>query len=882
MASAVVISGRRSKATPVINKPVLVVPRTNSSSSASSSQKAKGVSVDTLFEFDSTLFAIPPPTIAQLDALRDSLLQRQQSVSLATMLGGPGPDQAPALARPAQPTLAPTPTQNSTAPAPNNNLASCSAPPFTFDSLLPPLDFSAFLADDLMLTDICPALPNTPAGANERALEAEFLTDEAFFDPGEEKTQATCSQKIEHSDPPCPDATADPLSSPDNPALPYMPQFAWIDTENPHVPPPALDEQQLFDFYSTHHDPSFIDFYDNNKVEEESKTVQMADLNLLVAPQNTATAMKGVVYHNHLDDMDADDLDDQHSDDIEEEDPQLSEDDDDDFFGLESTPITTIVSIPLPPQRSSLAAPTISTTPTVPTTTTTAKKSTRAAAAAAAAATKPHLATVSPPESTKKSSKPTTTLPATSPTLSSSTTAPPPPPQPPVVKRGRGRPRKIVAPAPPPPPPALPAYDSTNLVARLTATSASSTANLPPTHKKRKTTSSPSTAADDDEDEDDDEMAYYLRMAEAATSNGATNLGSSGEPESVLSRPLKNEDAAALSLHKFKPQRAMDPDLAKEYMALKDPQLNSKERRQLRNKLSARSFRERRKEYIDTLEAELRRVVSENVVLQSQVSTANSERDMYKALMLDLQTQLGGIKLEPTRASSSSLSTESMNVAEDTSTTSAAADVEESRVSKLAASSCKSKDHRAGSSSATTTTTTATAATATPSSRGNNSATGRNFENSVSVHTVTVSPPSPRIGGVSDRVLSWLQRGGGAGGGWDEVELLKRGYQGVVGVSNGYIPAAVTECKGCAGGEESSVGDDVETLYGDEEEEESVVVVVVAEEDSGSVEEDDDEDDDVSLLGEEEEDGLERLMQRLDMGGVRPEEAVWRLMGQKF
>ncbi|ORY31122.1 hypothetical protein BCR33DRAFT_724072 [Rhizoclosmatium globosum] len=40
----------------------------------------------------------------------------------------------------------------------------------------------------------------------------------------------------------------------------------------------------------------------------------------------------------------------------------------------------------------------------------------------------------------------------------------------------------------------------------------------------------------------------------------------------------------------------MDPDLAREYLVLKDPSLTSKERRQLRNKLSARSFRERRKE----------------------------------------------------------------------------------------------------------------------------------------------------------------------------------------------------------------------------------------------------------------------------------------------
>ena len=73
---------------------------------------------------------------------------------------------------------------------------------------------------------------------------------------------------------------------------------------------------------------------------------------------------------------------------------------------------------------------------------------------------------------------------------------------------------------------------------------------------------------------------------------------------------------------------------------LKDPSLSSKERRQLRNKLSARSFRERRKEYMDTLEAEVRRHINIANSLREELSSVKNERDSLKSLVNDLVSRL--------------------------------------------------------------------------------------------------------------------------------------------------------------------------------------------------------------------------------------------------
>ncbi|KAI9254240.1 Oligosaccharyltransferase subunit Ribophorin II-domain-containing protein [Sporodiniella umbellata] len=93
-------------------------------------------------------------------------------------------------------------------------------------------------------------------------------------------------------------------------------------------------------------------------------------------------------------------------------------------------------------------------------------------------------------------------------------------------------------------------------------------------------------------------------------------------------------------------------DFRHKYDNLSDTQLKamtSKERRQLRNKISARNFRNRRKEYVGTLEAELDEQKAENnrlklelSWLQTEVNTLTSENEQLK-----LELSLGSI-VQPT------------------------------------------------------------------------------------------------------------------------------------------------------------------------------------------------------------------------------------------
>ncbi|KAI8612577.1 hypothetical protein BC830DRAFT_549695 [Chytriomyces sp. MP71] len=130
-----------------------------------------------------------------------------------------------------------------------------------------------------------------------------------------------------------------------------------------------------------------------------------------------------------------------------------------------------------------------------------------------------------------------------------------------------------------------------------------------------------------------------MKMAEAAAMGKEL-------PKRTTPLVTSEEDAAKLSLHKFRPQRPMAPDLAHQYLALKNPELDSKQRRQLRNKLSARSFRERRKEYIDSIEQELRRIVGENAAQKRELEAVREERDALKREVEGLRGRMVGLKIE--------------------------------------------------------------------------------------------------------------------------------------------------------------------------------------------------------------------------------------------
>ncbi|KAK0639130.1 hypothetical protein B0T16DRAFT_432055 [Cercophora newfieldiana] len=80
--------------------------------------------------------------------------------------------------------------------------------------------------------------------------------------------------------------------------------------------------------------------------------------------------------------------------------------------------------------------------------------------------------------------------------------------------------------------------------------------------------------------------------------------GSQGMPHLNISRPKKDEE---------------DMDEDERLLASEEgKKLSSKERRQLRNKVSARAFRSRRKEYITQLEAEIANKVTENGTLRTE------------------------------------------------------------------------------------------------------------------------------------------------------------------------------------------------------------------------------------------------------------------------
>ncbi|KAJ3410110.1 hypothetical protein CcCBS67573_g00927 [Chytriomyces confervae] len=207
------------------------------------------------------------------------------------------------------------------------------------------------------------------------------------------------------------------------------------------------------------------------------------------------------------------------------------------------------------------------------------------------------------------------------------------------VKRPRGRPRKVVDPNQP---------IETATKKRKASNSmlpVSHTVTVPVVSAESESVVIPAVLKEEVEDDDED-MNYMMKMAEASLNGTLPKNAVHPPPGPLLPRPLNPSDAAKLSLHKFKPQRPMDSDLAQQYLALKNPNLNSKERRQLRNKLSARSFRERRKEYIDTLEAELCRIVQENVTMSQDLEEARKEREAFKARVEALESTMGKLDLQ--------------------------------------------------------------------------------------------------------------------------------------------------------------------------------------------------------------------------------------------
>ncbi|KAJ2744576.1 hypothetical protein GGI20_002865 [Coemansia sp. BCRC 34301] len=107
-----------------------------------------------------------------------------------------------------------------------------------------------------------------------------------------------------------------------------------------------------------------------------------------------------------------------------------------------------------------------------------------------------------------------------------------------------------------------------------------------------------------------------------------------------------------------------DFDMADEDMAGIDVKsLSSKERRQLRNKISARNFRVRRKEYISNLEAEVRMHKEEADGLRAELAISRKDNLLLRDEVNKLRQRLGAVSVSsasgaPTRPPSAPIATQ--------------------------------------------------------------------------------------------------------------------------------------------------------------------------------------------------------------------------------
>ncbi|KAK6353158.1 hypothetical protein TWF696_005146 [Orbilia brochopaga] len=102
--------------------------------------------------------------------------------------------------------------------------------------------------------------------------------------------------------------------------------------------------------------------------------------------------------------------------------------------------------------------------------------------------------------------------------------------------------------------------------------------------------------------------------------------------KALSSQPSIEEDASMPQIARLKKEED-DMDEDERLLASEEgKKLSSKERRQLRNKVSARAFRSRRKEYISQLETEVANKSTENVDLKRKLNAVEAENKSLKEL----------------------------------------------------------------------------------------------------------------------------------------------------------------------------------------------------------------------------------------------------------
>ncbi|KAI9331151.1 hypothetical protein BDR26DRAFT_899407 [Obelidium mucronatum] len=413
------------------------------------------------------------------------------------------------------------------------------------------------------------------------------------------------------------------------------------------------------------------------------------------------------------------------------------------------------------------------------------KRATRKARTAAAAA----------PASTPPAAAAATPAPAAAPAADKT----------PPVKRGRGRPRKVAA------------------VAAVAAAAAP-----PPASKKRKASdalapaSTPAVAVfaennninnntneNNNSDDDDDELSFYLRMAEAATGSGP-HLDA---PQPLLSRPAQARPGGGSVAAQIQAIETDGPGTGETVLG--------SERPEPKQQGAAATAQQAQRKKLQRAEK------------GDQVAAANAERDMYKALVDELQSKLGGLKLEST----------------DTI-------MEESESTAPASSSTAAPSSSSSASASATTTKPAAKPKECRPTRGQtpvNSLTAWLHDQHISNHSLPhhfdeIDVPK-RIGNLA----------------YSKVELPIQPPQQLS------VPRFVSA---------ESVDDDVDTLCG-EEETDMIALVPVAEPVEAPVASgEDDDDDDESLQGDEgtDVDPLTQLLESLDVGRLSPTSNDFTLM----
>ncbi|KAK6539896.1 hypothetical protein TWF694_008733 [Orbilia ellipsospora] len=120
--------------------------------------------------------------------------------------------------------------------------------------------------------------------------------------------------------------------------------------------------------------------------------------------------------------------------------------------------------------------------------------------------------------------------------------------------------------------------------------------------------------------------------ADPATEERIRQILEDVKRKALSSQPSIDEDHSMPQIARLKKdEEDMDEDerlLASE----EGKKLSSKERRQLRNKVSARAFRSRRKEYISQLETEVSNKANENVDLRRKLNAVEAENKSLKEL----------------------------------------------------------------------------------------------------------------------------------------------------------------------------------------------------------------------------------------------------------